>query len=51
VAVDEPRAATMVRVAPNQGLIVRKLVRIEREMCPWAISSIVLVIKCPTHIE
>jgi hypothetical protein len=24
---------------------------IEREMCHWAISSIVLVIKCPTRIE
>jgi hypothetical protein len=24
---------------------------IEREMCPWTISSIVLVIKCPTRIE
>jgi hypothetical protein len=23
----------------------------EREMCPWAISSIFLVIKCPKHIE
>jgi hypothetical protein len=21
----------------------------EREMCPWAISRIVLVIRCPTH--
>jgi hypothetical protein len=21
----------------------------EREMCPWAISIIVLVIRCPTH--
>jgi hypothetical protein len=21
----------------------------EREMCPWAISIIVLVIECPTH--
>jgi hypothetical protein len=29
VVVDEPGAATMVRVAPNQGLIVRKLVRIK----------------------
>jgi hypothetical protein len=24
--------------------------RIEREMCPWAISINVLVIRCPTHI-
>jgi hypothetical protein len=24
---------------------------LEREICPWAISSIFLVIKCPTHIE
>jgi hypothetical protein len=23
---------------------------IEREMCPWAISINVLVIRCPTHI-
>jgi hypothetical protein len=22
----------------------------EREMCPWAISIIVLVVKCPTHM-
>jgi hypothetical protein len=24
---------------------------IEREMCPWAISISILVIRCPTHIE
>jgi hypothetical protein len=23
----------------------------EREMCPWAISISILVIRCPTHIE
>jgi hypothetical protein len=23
----------------------------EREMCPWAISISVLVIRCPTHID
>jgi hypothetical protein len=23
---------------------------VEREMCPWAISINVLVIRCPTHI-
>jgi hypothetical protein len=26
------------------------LVGTERERCPWAISIIVLVIRCPTHI-
>jgi hypothetical protein len=26
------------------------LVEFEREMCPWAISIHVLVIRCPTHI-
>jgi hypothetical protein len=29
---------------PNQTVII------EREMCPWAISIIVLVIKCPTQM-
>jgi hypothetical protein len=24
---------------------------IEREMCPWAISISILVIRCPTHID
>jgi hypothetical protein len=29
---------------------VKKLQSREREMCPWAISINVLVIRCPTHI-
>jgi hypothetical protein len=31
-------------ILPLIGLIT------EREMCPWAISINVLVIRCPTHI-
>jgi hypothetical protein len=29
---------------------ITKNEEIEREMCPWAISINVLVIRCPTHI-
>jgi hypothetical protein len=29
---------------------ITKKGEIEREMCPWAISINVLVIRCPTHI-
>jgi hypothetical protein len=28
---------------------ITKKGEIEREMCPWDISIIVLVIRCPTH--
>jgi hypothetical protein len=31
-------------------LYFRNLRLTEREMCPWAISIIVLMIRCPTHI-
>jgi hypothetical protein len=34
------------RVRQRAGVRPR---RPEREMCPWAISIIVLVIRCPTH--
>jgi hypothetical protein len=30
------------------NLLALKIV--EREICPWAISISILVIKCPTHI-
>jgi DNA-directed RNA polymerase beta' subunit len=29
----------------------KHIVTSEREMCPWAISISILVIRCPTHIE
>jgi hypothetical protein len=30
--------------------LITKKGEIEREMCPWAISIIILVIKCPTQM-
>jgi hypothetical protein len=30
-------------------IYLKSIVYIEREMCPWAISIIVLVIRCSTH--
>jgi hypothetical protein len=36
-------------VAREKSRLEHWRLNIEREMCPWAISIIVLVIECPTH--
>jgi hypothetical protein len=33
----------------GDALALRKALVSKREMCPWDISIIVLVIRCPTH--
>jgi hypothetical protein len=32
-----------------EGIRFFTLAQFEREMCPWAISMSILVIRCPTH--
>jgi hypothetical protein len=34
-----------------RGGVGGALVGVEREICPWAISISILVIRCPTHLN
>jgi hypothetical protein len=56
VNLDKERTSTAFKMCWHFELLLNVLAQItkkgeiEREMCPWAISINVLVIRCPTHI-